>query len=79
MENTPSLQTSTIVIHPEHGKGVIICNYTDDTLGDMVEVHWQSLNIIMEHRVDSLRKQLTSTQFQDKRLNHWAMLADEDR
>lgn len=60
MSNEPSLRTATIIIHPEHGKGVIICNYTEDDI-DMVDVHWQSLNIIMEHRVESLRKQLTST------------------
>lgn len=79
MTNTPSLATSTIIIHPEHGKGVIICNYEDEVLGDMVEVHWQSLNIIMEHRVTSLRNQLTGIVEGGKKSNLWAMLANEER
>lgn len=77
MENTPSLTTSTVVIHPEHGKGVIICNYEENGT-DMVDVHWQSLNIIMEHRVESLRKQLTGTVQSATSLSPWlALLAEE--
>lgn len=77
MSNEPSLRTSTIVTHPEHGKGVIICNYTEDDI-DMVDVHWQCLNIIMEHRAESLRKQLTgTTPPATNAISPWAALAEE--
>lgn len=44
----------------------------------MVEVHWQSLNIVMEHRVLSLRKQLTEVREPATKNSLWAMLAEEE-
>ena len=78
MTNTePSLRTGTVIIHPDHGKGVIVCQYEEEGW-DMVEVHWQSLNIIMEHRTISLRKQLTEAREPATTTNLWAMLAEEN-
>ena len=75
--NEPSLRTGTVIVHPDHGKGVIVCQYEEDGW-DMVEVHWQSLNIIMEHRTMSLRKQLTEAREPATTTNLWAALAKED-
>ena len=79
MENAPSLRTGTVIIHPDHGKGVVICHFDDPELGDCIEVMWQSLNIIMEHRTESLKKQLTVSQFPARSISPWAALAAEEQ
>ena len=76
MENAPSFRTGTVIIHPVHGKGVVVCNYEENSF-DMVDIHWQSLNVIMEHRLESLKKQLTGATPPATSKSLWAKLAEE--
>jgi hypothetical protein len=79
MENKPSLSAGSIVHHSHFGKGKIICQFEDSSVGDMVEVHWFDKNEVLDHREENLRFGLTSIVPPATTHSHWAMLADEDR
>lgn len=78
MENKDTLATGTIVHHSHFGKGKIICQYEDATVGDMVEVHWLDRNELLDHREENLRFGLTVIGQPVTNASPWAALAAED-
>jgi len=74
MEKTP-LTAGSIVYHSHFGKGKIICQYEDATVGDMVEIHWLDKNEVLDHREENLRYGLTMVQPPVMKFSPWAALA----
>jgi len=74
MEKTP-MTAGSIVYHSHFGKGKIICQYEDATVGDMVEIHWLDRNEVLDHREENLRYGLTMVQPPVMKFSPWAALA----
>jgi hypothetical protein len=75
MTNSPPLVTGSIVHHSHFGKGKIICQYEDATVGDMVEIHWFDKNEVLDHRQENLRYGLTTITPPAMKFSLWAALA----
>lgn len=60
MENKDALAADTIVQHLHYGKGKIVCQYEDASIGGMVEVHWLDRNEVLDHCEKNLRYGLTT-------------------
>ena len=78
MENTSSLATGTVLHHSHFGKGKIICQYEDATVGNMVEVHWFESNEVMDHREENLRVGLTTITPPAMKFSPWAALVSQE-
>jgi len=78
MTNIPPLVTGTVVHHSHFGKGKILCQYEDATVGDMVEVHWLDSNEVVDHREENLRFGLTTISPPVMKLSPWAALLSEE-
>lgn len=76
MENT--LAAGTVLYHYHFGRGKVLCQYSDENVGDMLEVHWLDSNEILDHREENLRFGLTSFLPPAKTPSVWlALLAEE--
>jgi hypothetical protein len=78
MTNTPPLVTGTVVHHSNFGKGKIICQYEDSTVGDMVEVHWLDKNEVLDHREENLRFGLTTVSPPARSISPWVALVSQE-
>jgi len=78
MENKDALTAGSIVYHLHFGKGKIICQYEDASVGDMVEVHWLDKNEVLDHREENLRFGLTTISPPAMKFSPWAALVSRE-
>ena len=79
MTNMNPLTTGTVIHHSHFGKGKVVCQYEDASVGDMVEVHWLDRNEVLDHREENLQFGLTSILPPDtKAVSPWLQLLQEE-